>query len=116
MQRLRLVDLAEVIRSKNAGPFELTFDIIFPDMETFEGVRSSEIITRELVARLYGVPLEHVLHLVFVPAARAVKATIVRPVPSGGIGDADVYGAQQHVPWLEVEVPLPEPEDEEVEG
>jgi len=116
VERVRLADLAEVIRSKNAGPFELTFDIIFPDKEIFEMVRSSGVITRGLVARLYNLPVEHVLHLVFVPAARAVKATIVRPVPSGSVGDTDVYGAQQHAPWLEVEIPLPEPEDEEVEG
>ncbi len=113
---MRLADLAQVIRSKNAGPFELTFDIIFPDVETFQMVRDSGVITRELVARLYGLPLDRVLHLVFVPSARAVKATIVRPVPSGSVGDTDVYGAQQHAPWLDVEIPSPEGQDEEVDS
>ncbi len=112
---MKLGDLAQIVRSKNAGPFELTFDLIFPDPETFRRVRNSGVITKELVARLYGLPSEHVLHLVFVPAARAIKATIVRPVPSGSVGDTDVYGAQQHAPWLDVEVPLPESQDEEVE-
>ncbi len=107
MKRRKLADLAQVIRSKNAGPFELTFDILFPDRETFEKVRASGVITRELVATLYRIPLDHVLHLVFVPHARAVKVTIVRPVPSGSVGDSDVYGAQQHAPWLDVEIPLP---------
>ncbi len=102
--------MAEVIRSKNAGPFELTFDLIFPDMESFELVKRSGVITRELVARLYNLPLNQVLHVVFVPAARAIKVTIVRPLPSGCIGDPDIYGAQQHAPWLDVIVPLPEQE------
>ena len=31
-----ILEAAKVIRSKNAGPFELTFDIIFKDREYFE--------------------------------------------------------------------------------
>jgi hypothetical protein len=27
-------------------------------------------------------------------------------VPAGDIGDTDVYGAQQHAPLLEVEIPI----------
>lgn len=27
-------------------------------------------------------------------------ATIVRPLPSGGMGERDVYGAQQHAPLV----------------
>ncbi|MFC7551593.1 DUF4387 family protein [Pseudoroseomonas wenyumeiae] len=27
-------------------------------------------------------------------------------MPAGDIGDTDVYGAQQHAPLLEVEIPL----------
>ena len=32
----KLIDLAKVIRSKNSGPYEITFDIIFKDRETFD--------------------------------------------------------------------------------
>ena len=31
---MKLFDVADVIRSKNSGPYELTFDIIFKDFET----------------------------------------------------------------------------------
>ena len=34
------------------------------------------------------------------PNALAVKATIVRPRPSGALGERDVYGAQQHAPLM----------------
>ena len=111
---MKLKDLAQVIRSKNAGPLELTFDIIFPDEKTYQKVKGSGIITKELVAELYGIHTDQVLHLVFFDAARAIKATIVRPMVSGGTGDTDVYGAQQHAPWLDVEIPSPGPEDEKV--
>ena len=38
-------DVALVIRSKNAGPYELTFDLMFPNEEIYNEVRSS--ITKE---------------------------------------------------------------------
>ena len=38
-QTRRLVDVARVIRSKNAGPFELTFDIMFADADSYERVK-----------------------------------------------------------------------------
>ena len=32
----KLTDVASVIRSKNSGPYELTFDIIFKDFEMYQ--------------------------------------------------------------------------------
>ena len=40
------------------------------------------------------------------PPAIAFKATIPRLVPSGDFGDTDVYGAQQHAPLLDVDIPI----------
>ena len=108
VRRARLYDLAKVLRSKNAGPFELTLDVMFDDEERYQTVKRSGVIDRELVCRLYRIPPEEVLHIVFFDAARAVKITIVRPVDSGGIGDTDVYGAQQHAPLIDVMIPLDE--------
>lgn len=104
----RLYDLAKVLRSKNAGPFELTLDIIFDDEEKYRAVKRSGVIDRELVCRLYGVRPADVLHLVCFDAARAIKITIARPVDSGGIGDTDVYGAQQHAPLIDLMIPIDE--------
>jgi len=50
-----LRELADVIRSKNAGPFELTFDVIFSSREAYLRVKASKVLTRELICRLYGV-------------------------------------------------------------
>ena len=33
---VRLIDIAAVIRSKNAGPYELTLDIVFTDREWYQ--------------------------------------------------------------------------------
>jgi hypothetical protein len=102
---VKLVDIADEIRSKNAGPFELTFDIMFDDEEKYARVKSSGVLTKQLIARIYRVPESHVRHLVWHDLARGVKITIERPTVSGGPGDRDTYGAQQHAPLLAVEIP-----------
>ena len=40
------------------------------------------------------------------PAGNAFNATIPRLVASGDVGDTDVYGAQQHAPLLDVDIPI----------
>ena len=40
------------------------------------------------------------------PPAHAYKATIERRIASGAVGDTDVYGAQQHAPLLDVDIPI----------
>ncbi|MBN1623726.1 MAG: DUF4387 domain-containing protein [Clostridia bacterium] len=101
--KVKLKDAAKVIRSKNSGPYELTFDIIFRTKELFEAAVDSKVFTRELIAGLYSVDEADVADIVeFIPA-KAIKATIRRKVVSGGPGDRDVYGAQQHAPLFDIE-------------
>lgn len=101
----KLGELARLIRSKNAGPFLLTFDIMFEDAATYEAVKRSGVINRKLIATLYGAPDEQV-HFVEYDRGLAFKATIPRPIASGDPLDTDVYGAQQHGPLVELEVPV----------
>lgn len=100
-----LKDVAKVCKSKNAGPFELTIDVVFGDFETFRRVQATGVLGATLFARLYSVRVEDVL---FTPydAAFAFKATLPRLVPAGDFGDTDVYGCQQHAPLLDVDLPI----------
>lgn len=100
----RLRDLAKVLRSKNSGPFELTLDVVFGDPATYQWVKDSGVLSRATIARLYGLPEERVLVAEFFDPALAFKATIVRPTPSGTVGETDTYGAQQHAPLLDLTV------------
>ncbi|MGI6677660.1 MAG: DUF4387 domain-containing protein [Dehalobacterium sp.] len=99
-------DLAVVIRSKNAGPYELTFDIIFKDKETYERVKASRFFNKELFAKLYRIPVEDVISFVEFDPAYAIKCTIKRPLGAGNLGETDVYGAQQHAPLLDLVLPI----------
>jgi len=104
--RVKLTEIAEVIRSKNSGPYELTFDIIFKEQEVFEKVCGGNFINKELIAKLYRIPVEKVIDIVEFKPAKAIKATIERPISSGELGETDVYGAQQHAPLLLVDVEI----------
>ena len=37
----KLQDIASVIRSKNSGPYELTFDVIFKEFEMYQKVKEA---------------------------------------------------------------------------
>ena len=103
----KLADIAKTIRSKNAGVDKITFDIIFADRASYELVRGSGVLSREAVCRIFAIdPARISDHVAFDPAL-AIKFTLYRTAPSGSPGDADVFGAQQYGPLLDVEVPAP---------
>lgn len=97
----RLVDIASVIRSKNAGPLHVTLDLMFPDAESYRLAAQSPSLSAAALAGLYGVAPDTVEIIPFA-AAHAIKIVLDRPVIAGSPGDTDVYGAQQHRPLLGV--------------
>jgi hypothetical protein len=104
---IRIRDLAAVVRSKNSGPFELTLDVFFTSEENFRLAQNSGAITAERLAALYHVSPADVLGLTWFAPASALKITLKRWVPSAALGDTDVFGAQQHAPLLDLELPCP---------
>jgi hypothetical protein len=100
----KLGDLAQLMRSKNAGPFTLTFDIMFETEETFRRVCASQALTKRSFAALYKLPAEDVLFFEH-EAARAIKISIPRPYVQGDRDDGDAYGGQQHAPLVDIEIP-----------
>ena len=104
--KMRLLDIAEVIRSKNSGPYELTLDLIFRDRDVFRRVCDAKVITPEMIAGLYGIDVKDILGVIEFEPAKAIKINLKRHIPSGGLGETDVYGAQQHAPLLGLEFEL----------
>ena len=101
--------IAKVVRSKNAGPFEITLDIVFKTKEDFEAVKKSGVITKELISGLYNVPTQNIITFGFFELINAVKITLPRPRVQGGIGETDMHAAQQHVPLQEIRIPWQTP-------
>ena len=101
---MKLSDCASLIRSKNAGPFALTFDVMFATAAAYEWVKRSGVLTAERFAELYGVPV-HDVAAFECDQARAFKFSIPRPCVQGDFGDGDLHGGQQYAPLLDIEVP-----------
>ncbi|HET6237801.1 MAG TPA: DUF4387 domain-containing protein [Acetobacteraceae bacterium] len=99
---MRLSDIAQVIRSKNAGPRRLTLDIMFASDTDYQRVVQSPALSREAIGLLYRIPSEDVTVIPY-PLGRAIKITLPRDT-AGDPGDRDVYGAQQHAPLLGIEI------------
>ena len=99
----KLWELAKLIRSKNAGPFELTFDVMFDSRDNYDRVCKSNVINPEWVASTYRVPVSDVMVINY-DVANSIKITIPRPVVSGNVDDTDVFGGQQYGPIVQLEV------------
>ena len=101
MPTIPLTSLADVIRSKNAGPTQLTIDLFFRDAAAYALAAGSASLSCAAVAALYQLPASQVRRF-DLPAISALKFSMPRQCVAGDPGDGDVYGAQQHAPFLEV--------------
>jgi len=103
--KIMLGELAKFLRSKNAGPFKLTFDVLFYNSQDYEKVKMAGVINKRLISKLYMLASQDDISIINFDQAFAIKITFPRRVASGNIGDSDIYGAQQHVPLYEIEIP-----------
>jgi hypothetical protein len=95
-----VTSIAKDVRSKNAGPYEITFDIIFNDLEAYNFAKQSSKLTPEYLAPLWHANKKDVIACQFSEPARAFKFTLPRPWQAGGFGERDLHCSQQHVPLL----------------
>ena len=101
---MKLAELASLIRSKNAGPFILTFDIMFADDDTYLRVKNSGALSIARFAELFRCPEKSILFFEC-DNARAFKFSIPRPLVQGDLGDGDLHGGQQFIPLMDIEIP-----------
>jgi hypothetical protein len=99
----KLAELASLMRSKNAGPFSLTIDIMFYESAVYERVKASGRFNAEVVGKCFSTPHEHI-QLFFVDNALAIKASMPRRAFQGDLRDADNHGGQQYAPLMEIEI------------
>lgn len=100
----KLIDIARILRSKNAGPLFTTFDIMFDTQEDLEMVLRSDSVDGAAIAALYGVAAQDVSIIPY-KVVNAFKITIPRISVSGDIEDNDIYGCQQHLKLANILIP-----------
>lgn len=105
-----LNDVASVLRSKNSGPYEITFDVMFEQEAVYRTIKESQILSNKLVEDLFGLRPEEVFWCGWFDQARAWKATIPRKrhgiwMAGGGFMENDIHGSQQYIPLANVRIP-----------
>lgn len=98
---MKLIDIAKILRSKNAGPLYITFDIIFENTADMKKVYSA--LTAEQVAKAYDVAADSITIIPY-EIVDSIKITFPRKIVSGCIQEDDVYGCQQHMPLANIEI------------
>lgn len=102
----RLLDMAVVIRSKDAGINRLTFDIIFTSGENYEAALHSNVFAKDNVAKVLNVSPQRVVGTFFVDTCNAIKISIDRPNISASMDERDVFGAQQQAAIERLSIPI----------
>ena len=95
----KLIDYTKILRSKNAGPLFITFDLIFNTREDMEYV--SERLTKEAISKAYDVSVEKI-DIISYAVVNSIKITFPRKNISGSLEDNDIYGCQQYVPLANI--------------
>lgn len=98
---MKLIDLAKILRSKNAGPLFITFDLMFDSREKM--LMAERAISAEIVAKAYNTTPESV-NITTYEIVNSIKITMPRKYISGSIYDDDIYGCQQHVLLGNIEI------------
>jgi hypothetical protein len=98
-----LWEYTKLIRSKNAGPFELTFDIMFKERSGYDFVLQSGRLSARSVANLYRLD-ESEVRFFAIEQILALKLSIPRKIFSGDVADTDVYGGQFHGPLVRMRI------------
>ncbi|WP_289043141.1 DUF4387 family protein [uncultured Aliiroseovarius sp.] len=96
-----LKDIADKVRSKNAGPFWLTIDIFCGSEDAFKRV-SQGLETAE-VAKLFKAD-SATLKRFDMPDLNVVKFSLPRPAVQGTHADRDMHGASFAVLLGEVQI------------
>ncbi len=97
----KLIDYTKILRSKNAGPLFITFDLIFYNNEDMQYVYQN--LTKEAVAKAYDVNSEKI-EIIAYDVVNSIKITFPRKNISGSLKDNDIYGCQQHMPLANIEI------------
>ncbi|WWC71754.1 uncharacterized protein I206_105713 [Kwoniella pini CBS 10737] len=96
-----LPDLARVVRSKNSGPYEITFDVMFATLEDYQFVKGQDKLNKEFVKKSWKVENDDdILALMWFEPALAWKCTIKRSWDQGSFGERDTFGTAQHAPLM----------------
>lgn len=99
---MQLHELAERVRSKNAGPFWVSIDVFCGDAQRYQTIVNA--LDRKTVASIYRVDEAQLLRFE-IASLNVVKFSFPRPVVQGSKQDRDMHGAQWSALLAETNLP-----------
>lgn len=91
------------VRSKVAGPFWVTIDLMFDGQDNYDRYVGSPELSAESIAAVYGVEPD-TMAVYRIPALKVLKVSFPRPAPQGGVEERDLHSGQQYTYLLDVEL------------
>ncbi|KAJ4149043.1 hypothetical protein NW754_000479 [Fusarium falciforme] len=105
-----LSEVCRILRSKNAGPYEITIDAIFDSEADYQAIKSSGLLSPTNVSKALGISKEDIIWMGFFDPAMAFKVTIPRvrsgkKKSAGGFMESDIHGSQEHLGLANLKLP-----------
>ena len=97
----KLIEYTKILRSKNAGPLFITFDLIFNSAEDMKYV--AERLMKKDIADAYDVSVDKI-DIISYEVVNSIKITFPRKHISGCLADNDIYGCQQHMAFANLKI------------
>lgn len=91
------------VRSKVAGPFWVTIDLMFDSQQSYDRYFQSPALSAQSIASIYGVDPAEVRHYP-VPKLKVLKISYPRKTSQGGVEERDLHSGQQYTYILDLEL------------
>lgn len=101
MSLAKLRDIAQKLRSKNAGPFWLTIDIFCGEAQAYDTVVAN--LSTAQVAKAFNAEPQLIKRF-DIADLNVVKFSLPRPTTQGAANDRDMHGASWAALLAEVEI------------
>jgi hypothetical protein len=99
----KLNEVCRTVRSKVAGPFWVTIDLMFDGKENYDRYSQSHALSAESIAGVFGIDPQGVKHYP-VPTLNVLKISYPRATPQGGVEERDLHSGQQYTYILDLEL------------
>ncbi len=96
---MRLREAVKILRSKNAGVWHITIDIVFKNRELYE--RAKTRLNRDYFCKLF---IKKNIDYFECNYINTLKISFLRDSAAGSLNDTDCLGANCYIPLLDVEI------------
>jgi hypothetical protein len=99
----KVKEVCRHVRSKVAGPFWVTTDLMFDNRENYDRYVNSPALSPEAIAAIYHID-PATIQLYPISQLRVLKISYPRRSPQGSVEERDLHSGQQYTYLLNVEL------------